>query len=961
MSASDCSSDTPSTAPDPQQEAGRARARRLALGITRPSASMAAAEPAAPSASGGQWALALSGGGIRSATFCLGVLQGMAKIPDPGLSRGPGMAGHAGSSPAGDGKANAHASPLSDDRPKTGSAAPSARTPWPLLAQFDFLSTVSGGGYIGGFFSSLFVRGRLSGQSHETALETTERAYEALKEEPPGRIHRETSYDARHPGRTALAWLRDNGRYMAPSATGDLIYGLTIAVRNWFATQYVVGTMMVMLLAALQAGRWGLATCWPAYREWESQMLDQAVLEATLVWWSPSWGLCGLILLLAALPIGIAYWFSHPAGGKDLPRQAPQGTAAQADAAATGTGGSTLHDHLAARPLYWSVASLMGLLLGVVLSALAWHVMQVHGRVVLSRVLGGMGLSVLLSLVWYLAATYQTRKSPQGSITLQRVMLTRWLTSTMIWLFAVAGLAAIETIAQTAWLWLSTQHGAVVSGLLAALVWLMHQGAMRMGEQRDKTSLLNRLPMGLLAGIVGGTLWVTVAAGLDILLLQVAWPQGWANPKVLWDPALTRQALTYASGACLVATGMALVVGRFPGFLNLSTLQNLYSARIIRAYLGATNHARFTPEAGGAARDVAEPIQGDSLSADDIHRNPLAPIHFVNVCVNQSVSPGEQLIQRDRKGKPLVVAPGGIYFDTQAYGIGTGSDESELCFPLSFGEWLGVSGAAFSTGLGRGTGLGMSLALGFANVRLGRWWKGLPTKPGTREHWVKKLFTTQAYLLDELRGLFYGDHRPYQYLSDGGHFENMAVYELLRPERNRDIRLIVVCDCGCDPDYQFEDLANLTRLVRIDHGLEIRVNRRAPREALLNEVFARPEDFQRDAEGKLPERNGKCAILLDVVGTERSIVRSVQPGALLTRILLIKPTLLLHPGVDIDQYHATHGCFPQETTMDQFFDEAQWESYRQLGLRLAQRVFTADGMPGYPERLWPTLLDGLPA
>jgi hypothetical protein len=66
-------------------------------------------------------------------------------------------------------------------------------------------------------------------------------------------------------------------------------------------------------------------------------------------------------------------------------------------------------------------------------------------------------------------------------------------------------------------------------------------------------------------------------------------------------------------------------------------------------------------------------------------------------------------------------------------------------------------------------------------------------------------------------------------------------------------------------------------------------------------------------------------------------------------------------GTDIDEYQCKQPSFPQETTMDQFFDEAQWESYRQLGLRTAQRVFTADGMAGYPEKFWQVCLDGLPA
>lgn len=935
---------TMSQAPSAQEEVSRARARRAALGIVRPASPAAgavdrAAEgspasaplPTPPSTPGGvqaqaqaQWALSLSGGGIRSATFCLGVLQALAKTRDP--------------------------APAQAEAPR-----------WPLLAQFDFLSTVSGGGYIGGFFSSLFVRGRLSGSHHETALEATQRAYEALTDEPPGRIHRSSHYEPRHPGRTALAWLRDNGRYMAPSGTGDLFYGITIAVRNWFATHYVVASMVLMLLAGLQALRWMLATYSLPFNDLEAQLLNQALHSKTLIWWSPTWGLCGLLALIAAMPLGIAYWFSHPTPGRTgamrlvarLNVMSSRRPAPDAE----------LHDHLALPPQYWTWASTLGLLIGLVLLALSAVVMRLGDRPPLAALLGGLGAGTVLSIVWYMVSTARARHSPQGSISLQRVLLTRWLSSSLLVILAVGALATVETAAQTAWLWLSYEHAALASAVLAGLVWLLKTGAQQLGDpgaEGNQGGVLKRLPLPLIAGVVGVLLWLTVAVLLDIAVLKVTWPNGQINPHVFWSAEQAHRAMLYALGALGLFTLMAVVVGRFPGFLNLSTLQGLYSARLTRAYLGASNHARFAPDAGREARDVAEPIKGDSLSTAEIHRNPLAPIHYVNVCVNQSVSPGEQLVQRDRKGKPLVVAPGGIYMDQDAYALGSGSDESELAYPLSFGEWLGVSGAAFSTGLGRGTGLGMSLALGFANVRLGRWWKGLPSTPAMQEGWFRKAFPTQTYLFDELRGLFYGDHRPYQYLSDGGHFENMAIYELLRTDRQRQVRLIVVADCGCDPDYQFEDLANLTRLVRIDHGLEIRVHKRAHGEALLNQVFARPEDFKRGEDGKLPERSGRCAIMLDVVGTERSADRGVAPGALFARIILIKPTLLAHVGVDIEQYHDTHPRFPQETTMDQFFDEAQWESYRQLGLRIGQRVFTADGMPGYPEKLWQVVMDGLP-
>lgn len=906
-------------------EVARARRRRQRLGIQRPVCETITADDPSPANAPGedaaQWGLALSGGGIRSATFSLGVIQAMAHARDPGV---PPVA------------------TLSATRSATRSTSP-----WPLLAQFDFLSTVSGGGYIGGFLSSLFVPGRLTGAPQDGPPEdeavALARGFQALQEEPPGRIHRNSEFDPAHPGKAALAWLRDNGRYMAPSSSGDMLYAATVAVRNWFATQYVVGTLIVLMLALVQALRWTAASTWPAWRALETAWLVDARNSETLLWWSPSWAAPGVLMLMTAVPLGIAYWFSHPTSGSETQRRTRQAP----------------DDRLSQEPQAWTAASLLGVVIATVLAALGTGALLWLQRLPVALGLFGAAWCTVLAVLWYLGAVKRTNADGQGSLAKLRVVLTRWLSTSLKWGLVLAGLAAIETLAQTLWLWVSLREGALLSALLAAVVWLLKEGITRVGEP-GADSWLKKVPLGLLAGVVGATLWLSVAAALDILLLQVAWPEGWADPKVLQNHDLSVIAMLYAWSAVGLSMLLAQVVGRFPGFLNLSTLQGLYSARITRAYLGATNAARFRKGASAEARDVAEPILGDSLSPEDIHRNTLAPIHFVNVCVNQSVSPGEQLIQRDRKGKPLVLAPGGFYFDQDAHPMrATGA--GELSQKLSFGEWLGVSGAAFSTGLGRGTGLGMSLVMGFANVRLGRWWQGLETSGLPKLPWACQHLTTQAYLINEMTGTFHGDRRPYLYLSDGGHHENTAVFELLRLDRPRQVRVIVVTDCGCDPDYRFDDLANLIRLVRIDHGLEITVNTDATEAGSpLREVFTRPEWMRRGADGKLPEPDGRCAVLLDVRGTERSVAMGVDAGALHARIILIKPRLIDGLTVDLMQYSQTHPSFPQETTMDQFFDEAQWESYRQLGLRVGQRVFEGDGSDAYREALWARVLHDLP-
>ena len=74
-------------------------------------------------------------------------------------------------------------------------------------------------------------------------------------------------------------------------------------------------------------------------------------------------------------------------------------------------------------------------------------------------------------------------------------------------------------------------------------------------------------------------------------------------------------------------------------------------------------------------------------------------------------------------------------------------------------------------------------------------------------------------------------------------------------------------------------------------------------------------------------------------------------------LLYVKPTLVGDEPADIVQYHRAHLPFPQETTADQFFDEAQWESYRMLGYHIGLDVFGT----GVPAATGPTSVPPSPA
>lgn len=881
-------------------EHGRAQDRRAALGVARP-----AGHENVP------WALALSGGGIRSATFCLGVLQGLAQAAAP--------------PPA-----------AAQDQTK---AADAAR----LLPQFDYVSTVSGGGYIGSFFTSLFRLNRLNRQAKLDDKATAEQAYKVFEEDPPGRLRGTDYFDPEYPGKAPLAWLRENGRYMAPTGSGDMVYAAALAIRNWYALHFVLGTVLlalylllafahVAIMHGLDFGCSGAnykfdlldVQCWGReIFKYEVSLLAAVVAGQSVIWWSPAWWLTLPLLMLWLLPVGVAYWLTSPPVGHDL----------------------------TSVPTPRSRMACYAMIAGLVLMTFAWCGERTLGLEwkPMARALAAIGFVMAVGVVWHAFSCVGV-----ATISAQRVKLTRRLAWALRYVCALALFALVHTVAQT----LYASAGSITSslgsaGAVAAAVWVIRRLAAAF-EEKERTGWLAKIPLERMFAAAGASLFFLVALFWALVVLWIQW-HGDPPRLTLLENSQAHLVVVQVLGVTfLLVMEMVLVVGRFPGFLNLSTLQGLYSARLTRAYLGASNGARFDDEDDARMqrlRSVAEPHAGDHLTLDQLYENKLAPMHIINVCVNQNIDPAEQLVQRDRKGKPLAILPGGFALDGEHYPMPLAAGAGALTTRLTVGEWIGVSGAAFSTGMGREGGIGRSLLLCLANVRLGRWWQSdIPRAERSTGQAAREQFKTQTYLLDELFSRFYGTRRPLHYLSDGGHFENTALYELVRPQRG--IRLMVACDCGCDPQYQFADLANLIRLARIDFGSEIEVDRDIADDGILGQVFGTPEQFQRDSNAAHAQH--KCALLLNVYHDDDAY-RAKQPHA---QIILIKPRVTADATADLVQYQATHTEFPQEPTADQFYDEAQWESYRKLGLELSKTIFgVGEDRTAHRDALWSWLFD----
>ena len=259
--------------------------------------------------------------------------------------------------------------------------------------------------------------------------------------------------------------------------------------------------------------------------------------------------------------------------------------------------------------------------------------------------------------------------------------------------------------------------------------------------------------------------------------------------------------------------------------------------------------------------------------------------------------------------------------------------------PLSLGRWVAISGAAFSTGLGFRTSPGLSLLAGLANVRLGYWWdSGVPTRRRPLKMRISRtvadhlsrvlvgLFPVHTYLYYELTAHFPGSSRRHWYLSDGGHFENMGGYELIR----RRLPLIIVVDAEGDEDYTFEGLSNLTRKARLDFGVEIEFMDTV--DETLPPAFGPLESLRPVATSELDPRRA-----LSHAAVAR--VRYPDPDGFEGRLVYLKPGITGDEPIDLREYARHHPAFPQQSTADQFFDEAQWESYRALGEHIGAELF----------------------
>jgi hypothetical protein len=227
---------------------------------------------------------------------------------------------------------------------------------------------------------------------------------------------------------------------------------------------------------------------------------------------------------------------------------------------------------------------------------------------------------------------------------------------------------------------------------------------------------------------------------------------------------------------------------------------------------------------------------------------------------------------------------------------------------MTLGDAITLSGAAANPNMGYVSSPLLGIVMMLFNARLGAWLpnpgeggKGCWSRPGPT-------YSVRPFI-DEAFGLT-DDRNAWVNISDGGHFENLALYEMVL----RRCAVIVVVDGSADPSFHFDDLGNAVRKIRIDMGIPIEFPSGVP------------------IRKRITTESRHCAV--GTIGY--SAVDG--PGAEDGTLVYIKSSLTGNEPRDVLNYAASNRSFPHQPTSDQWFDESQFESYRRLGYHVVEEI-----------------------
>lgn len=355
----------------------------------------------------------------------------------------------------------------------------------------------------------------------------------------------------------------------------------------------------------------------------------------------------------------------------------------------------------------------------------------------------------------------------------------------------------------------------------------------------------------------------------------------------------------------IVAGSLTLWGGLLVDINNLSP-RGYYRDRLCECYLAVRGEGQR-----GLLRHFVRLLlhgrTGEDVKRSEVHalrRLPLsrlneshaAPYHLIHATVNLPSSREPNLRGRQSDffmfSRAFCGGPICGYFST--------ADVLEKLDPyVDTGTAMAISGAAASSNMGVKTMRQFRFLLALLNVRLGYWLR----RPQAGRAYIAA--PGPFYLFREMLGWMH-EKSSFLNLSDGGHIENLALYEILR----RRCKYVVVVDGGMDPAMECADLMLAQRYAAIDLGVRLEFD--------LSDLTNNDQGQARAYAvlGKINYDDGALGWLVYI----KLAFTGEEPGY-------------------VQDYRRQNRDFPHQSTGDQIYDEAQFEAYRRLGEVAAESLF----------------------
>jgi hypothetical protein len=909
-----------------------------------------------------------SGGGIRSATFNLGVLQGLAQLG--------------------------------------------------LLPNIDYLSSVSGGGYIHEFLAGWILRNGNQAQVIEELIPQAEPGCLPRAPEPIEWLKKYSSYLTPARGLfstdtwTAFAiWLRNTILNQIPILTAfacafflvhlieprpieswhpGLRHGEVLGLRGWVASGLALLLYSVLSVCIL-------------WRNLHRQELRAATGEgavedlltngAVVRWVIMPWLGCS---------VWVSYWVQMPSAHKSLPYWLPIGLLALlilATVEAVIFAGGTRRAYKSLNPearrwrkgWAWIGFAAGGVVATAVSLVLGWAGMEATrwGSIAISKwihaTLGANnGVAALIIDAWrirlvmlpgvLLSVPYVAIELTLGLLgrdywIMRREWLARLRAWSMLYALVWAGGVALVLLGPyvgyyieykgLAWIWSSLIAFLAAHGATIFAGW-----SGKSDGKPTQSGFLGFKPMDLLAlvaapvAIVTLLLLLSFAASVTVdksarlVQTEVCAMTSVSSVQCQSDNLATTipssKEFIFADSVCLLTMLSVAVLLGWRVDINEFSMHSFYKNRLSRSYLGAAISGQRQPDpftgfddrsrvrtAGGQMRDYPPRVR-DLLPLGYRKATGEAGLYdgpFPIFCTTLNLTTGEDLATQERKGTSFAFTP--LY---SGYSVAwtDGQPNNAVSFNgyvptdeyayrnggIHLDSAVAISGAALNPNQGYNSNPALAFLMTFFNVRLG-WWisntRKMDTWPAANGRSTPRF--ALIHLLKELFGKV-GDGTKYLNLSDGGHFENMGLYELVR----RRCSYIIVCDAEDDPEMKFEGMGAAITKCRADFGAEIDLDLR-PLRKQEDTQYSKVHCVVGTIRYPRPPGEGaraNTAVTCKDMGNE-------SDDAYTGVIVYMKSSLVGDEPADLLTHQLKCAEFPQDSTANQWFTETLFEAYRRLG------------------------------